>query len=319
MSTTPVPADEQSVLSTLSQLFANRDQSISSLDDQLSTTQAQLAIVQQQLATVQADDTSVGAQLLTLLSRLQRLQMLADFGVALNLQNLPNTQDPNARPVNVWFQPSNTGNSVGQLAKPHGPWSITQNADGSATYQAQPAANNDNFFWANNLNKLLQTYRAFVQFTDIEITDDQLQPGALMAWERNFEQSTGAYRINAGLQALFGTDKDPATGALVTNVWRWYDIIAGHWSLTGVPLDRSKFGTGKRVQVASVFKPGATPAAGMTHVLLSVNGVISQINQTSKGLASAWGPYLQVGFQLDPIGKLPVSAIVHSDEAYWLI
>jgi hypothetical protein len=318
MSTTPVlPQDDQQLLASLSDLLTGKEENLSSLSSQNQSLSQQLADTRAKLQTLNADDASVGAQLLDLQNRFGVIEKLADIGMGLNLHRLPNTQDPNARPINQWFQPSNSGNTGGASAKPHGPWSITYNDDGSTTYRGNPASTNDNYFWALNLNKSTQRYVRFCQVREVEIPDDQLTPTGMMGYEHNFEQSGFGFRINAGLQALLGTDKDVDTGQLITNKWRWYNIADGHWHDTKLPFDRSMFGTGKIVRLVSIFQPGATPAAGMTHVSLEVNGVPYQINQTSKGLASTWGPYLQAGVQADPIRQEPVQFIMHRDEAYW--
>jgi hypothetical protein len=215
----------------------------------------------------------------------------------------------------IWFQPGNTGNTTGQSAKAHGAWSITQ-MDGYAQWAANPAAANDNFFWALNFFKATANLKQFVQVSDFEIPDEQMP--TTMGVERNWEKSGGGYRINAGIQALLGTDKDALTGQLVSNKWRYYDIIAGHWVTTAIPFDRDMFGTGKRVKLVSVFEAGPTPSAGLTNVDLIVNGISYTVGVTTKGLPSTWGPYLQTGFQLDPIGSAPLIANVYNDEGYWI-
>lgn len=268
-----------------------------------------------QLASLTADDTSLAARLAASNDQLSRLVLLANPGMGLNLHRQPSTQDPNARPIMTWFQPGNTGNSAGASAKPHGTWSITQ-MDGFSQWKAMAAAPNDNFFWALNFFKATQTLKHFVQVIDFEIPDEVL--ANTMGAERNWEQSTGGYRLNGGIQALLGTDKDSLTGKLISNKWRYYDISAGHWVTTTIPFDRSMFGTGKRVNLVSVFEAGATPSAGLTNVELIVNGTPYTIGATSKGLASNWGPYLQTGFQLDPIAPGAVMANVYDDQGYWI-
>jgi hypothetical protein len=291
-------------------------QKASDLSAQLSDAQKRVQVLTDTLGRVTADDTSVAAQLLAAQDQLSRLVLLANPGMGLNLHRQPSVQDPNARPIMTWFQPGNTGNSQGTLTKPHGPWSITQ-MDGYAQFKAMPAAPNDNFFWALNFFKATQTLREFVQVSDFEIPDEILPD--LMGVERNWEQSIGGYRINAGIQLLLGTDKDSLTGKPITNKFRYYDIIAGHWVTTSIPFDRaSMVGTGKRLKLVSVFQAGATPAAGMTNVGLIVNGTPYTIGVSTKGLASNWGPYLQTGFQLDSISTNPLIANVYDDQGYWL-
>jgi hypothetical protein len=274
---------------------------------------AQIQKLGEQLAAVTADDQSVGAQLLASQARLGRVMQLAKPNMALNLHRLPSTQDPNARPIMTWFQPGNTGNTGGGSTAKHGTWAITQMAD-HAEFAIVPAQPFDNYFWALNLLKSAAPFSRYLQVTEFEVPDEALP--LAMGVETNWERSTGSSRINAGIQALLGTDKDQATGQLVTNQWRYYDISAGHWAYSGIPLDRTMFGTGKRIQLVSEF---AESSGGMQNVSLTINGAVHPINKFTKALQSNWGPYLQAGFQMDCLQSAkPFTVKVWNQEAYWL-
>lgn len=266
-----------------------------------------------QLAAVTADDQSVGAQLLTFQSRLDRLAQLAKPGIALGLHRSPFTPDPNARPLMTFFQPGNTGNTGGGSAAKHGTWSITQLPD-HTEFAIVPAAPFDDFIWGLNFLKTNTAFSRYLQVTEFELPDEAV-PNA-MGIETNWEHSFNAFRFNAGIQALLGVDKDAVTGKLVTDQWRYYDIGAGHWLDTGIPLDRSMFGTGKRIQLVSEF---AESSGGMQNISLAINGVLHPVNKSTKARATTWGPYLQQGFQMDPTASAaPFKVKVWNMEAYWL-
>jgi hypothetical protein len=306
---------------TLDAALTRGQQTIDSQSDQLqraadlhSQDSATIQKLADQLAAVTADDQSVGAKLLTFQGRLNRLAQLAKPNMALNLHRLPSTPDPGARPIMTWFQPGNSGNTGGLSAAKHGTWTMTQNADGSTDFAIAPAMPFDNYFWALNLLKASTAFSRYIQVTEFEVPDEAL--ALAMGVETNWERSTGSSRLNAGIQALLGTDKDVLTGQLVTNQWRYYDIFTGHWVYTGIPLDRTMFGTGKRIQLVSEF---AESSGGMQNISLAINGVVHPVNKFTKALPSTWGPYLQAGFQVDCLqAAKPFTVKVWNQEAYWL-
>lgn len=284
-----------------------------------------LLTAQQQLAAVTADDSSVAAKLLAAQAQATRLAQLSNAGVALALHRLPYVTDPNARPVMTWFQPSNTGNSGGGSAQRHGTWTITPNDDGSTDFAIVPASPFDNYIWGLNFFKATRAdLHRFLQVTEFELADEDV-PNA-MAIETNWEQSLGGFRFNAGLQALLGTDKDAVTGKLVTNQWRYFDIgfktatgKVGAWLDTGIPFDRSMFGTGKRIELVSEFERSDDPAQGMHNISLTINGTPHTVDKWSKAKATTWGPFLQQGFQKDTLSSAAgYKAKVWNMEAYWM-
>src|SRR6185437_1139500 len=307
---------------TLNQLFTAVNGVISTLSTDKATivqqrdqAESQLAITQKLLDAITVDDKSLAARVLSAQQQAARLQQLAKPGMALNLHRLPFTQDPNARPVNVWFQPGNTGNTGGGSAARHGTWTITDNDDGSREFAIVPASPFDDFIWGLNLLKSVITLNRALQVTVFEIADEDL-PKA-MGIETNFEHSSNGFRKNAGLQALLGTDKDAVSGKLVSNQWRYYDIGAGHWFDTGIPFDRSMFGTGKRIELLSEFEED--PALGMHNISLTINGTQYVVDKWSKPKATTWGPYLQQGFQMDSLSSAAAYTVkVWDMQTYWI-
>lgn len=285
------------------------------IDDLNTQHQVDAGIIQKltdQLKAATADQTAA-ADLLVAQQRLSRLTQLTKPNVGLNLHRLPSTQDPNARPVMTWFQPGNTGNTGGGSAVKHGTWTITQ-LDDHTEFAIVPAKPNDNFFWPLNLLKSNTAFSRYLQVTEFEMPDEAVL--AAMGVETNWEHSYNGFRINAGIQALLGVDKDAVTGKLVTEQWRYYDIGSGHWQDTGIPFDRSMFGTGKRIELVSEFAEGF---GGMQNISLRINGTPHAVNKFSKAVPTNWGPYLQIGWQMDSLSSAkPFTTKIWNSEAYWI-
>jgi hypothetical protein len=192
-----------------------------------------------------------------------------------------------------WKQAGNTGDSGGGSAKASGVFTVTPGQVARFTAAGAYAYNNG-YFYANLAGA--NSYAHYTQETAFSFAT-AADLAASMGVETNFEHSTGSARFNGGLQALFGSDKDPDTGAIVTHVWRWYDIGRNCWrTLSEVPFDITAFAPGKTVDVVQEFERSAD---GMTFTALTVNGTRYVINRKSAAKASTWSPYLQVGFQLD--------------------
>lgn len=319
-------SSSQSDIATESALIS----SIQSLDSSNSSNSSQISLLQGQLAALQLDDTGAQAAVVSLTNQIASLKaqlaslpsfsaltlsqkqvslllQLSKANFPQNLHQLPFVTDPNARPTLEWFQPGNSGNTGGAGVAPHGPWSITPNPDGSVDFSMSPAASYDDFIWGLNLHQFLQPFHHSLQLTEFEVLDADLPN--LMGIETNFEHSFNGFRFNGGIQALLGTDKDAVSGALVTNQWRYYDISAGHWFYTGIPLDRTLFGTGKRIELISEFVQSDDPTVGMTLVSLTINGVLHPLNKVTKAKATTWGPYLQTGFQLDSLSSASLAKV----------
>lgn len=192
-----------------------------------------------------------------------------------------------------WKNAGNTGDSGGGSSKASGLFTVTPGAVARFTAAGNYPYNNGYFFTnvagANaNTRYVQQTQFRFETAADL---------AASMGVETNFEHSTGTARFNGGLQALFGSDKDPDSGKIVTRVWRWYDIGRNCWRTLGeVPFDVAAFAPGKTVDVVQEFE---RQADGMVFTAVSINGTRYVINRKSAAKASAWSPFLQFGFQLD--------------------
>lgn len=244
------------------------------------------------------------------------LMQLSKANALLNLHRLPFVTDPSARPILQWFQPGNSGNTGGAGTATHGPWSITDNLDESTDFGMQPAVSYDDFIWGLNFHTQLIPFHHGIQLTEFEVSDADLPN--LMGIETNFEHSYNQFRYNGGIQALLGIDKDAITGQLVGNQWRYFDIAAGHWLYTGIPIDRTMFGTGKRIEIISEFIQSDDPTVGMTNLSLTINGVVHPINKVTKAKATTWGPYLQQGFQLDSLFNAAAAKVkVWNMATYW--
>jgi hypothetical protein len=299
-------------------------QEITSLTQELGAAQAANADLQKQVAdltmhlkAVTADDQSVAAQLLLAQKRIGYIAQLAKPSMEQNLHRLPFTQDPNWRAPGTWFQPGNTGNTGGGSAAKHGTWSVTQNSDGSTEFAITPAGPFDDFIWGLNFFQGTAKVHNIIQVTEFELKDEFVS--SAMAIETNMEHSIGGFRFNAGLQALLGWDKDAISGQLVSGQWRYFDIGVGHWLDTGIPFDRTMFGTGKRIELVSEFAQSDDPAQGMENVSLTINGVPHAIGKWTKAKATTWGPYLQQGFQMDSLqSAAPFKVNVWNMETYWL-
>jgi hypothetical protein len=298
--TSALIGNEQNVITSI-QALDGSNQSLSEANGLLQDTNASL---QKQTGDLQA--AAAAAQ-----KRLGLASRVAN--VALALHRLPFVTDPNARPILEWFQPSNSGNTGGASSAAHGTWSITDNPDGSRDFNIRPVAAFDDYIWGLNHHTQALPLRHAVQLTEFEVADEDLPN--LTGIETNFEHSISLTRRNAGIQALLGTDKDAITGALVTNQWRWFDIGAGHWFDTGIPFDRTMFGTGKHIELISEFVENAD--GSMTNLNLTINGKAFSLNKTSKPKATTWGPYLQQGWQMDPLKPLSMKTKVWNMETYW--
>jgi hypothetical protein len=278
------------------------------LDDE--TAQAMVASLTPQLAAAKAQVAALQSQLAAAPSAL--LQKLVNCHTGLH--RLPNVADPNARPILQWFQPGNSGNTGGASAATHGLWTITQNADGSTDYAISPVAPFDDYIWGLNFTESAVPLQHAFQVTVFEVADEDLPN--LTGIETNFEHSISLTRRNAGIQALLGQDKDAVTGAIVSNQWRYYDISAGHWFYTGIPLDRTMFGTGKRIQLISEFVEN--PDGSMTNLNLTINGVTHLLNKTTQPKVTTWDPYIQQGWQMDPLKALSMKTKVWDMQTYWI-
>lgn len=338
MSTTPAPgpillADEQAAIQALTNIFSDRDSKLISLKGQLSDSQKAFNDLQQKFLALTADDTSVAGQLAAAQNLLSRYMLLSQAQSLLNLHLLPVTQDPNARPLQTWFQPSNAGDTGGtDPTKTHGTWSITQNPDFSTDFLINPGYPFNAFYFSLHLLNKFMALGRFLQYVQYEIADEDL-PNA-MAQETNFEHNdkpdgaTSNYRFNHGFQALFGQDKDCETGKLVSHVWRHYDIgfkspitgKVGNWrTLAGIPFDIGMFGTGNKVELLHEIEQSPDPTQGMQIVSVTINKTRYPIGRWTQAKATTWGPYLDNGFQMDSLKTAaPWKCKVWNMEAYWM-
>lgn len=287
----------------------SKEKALEDLNARYQQLQSRLGQTLAQLEDVTRDDQSVAAKLVTTQKQFARLQQLARPGFWLALHKQPWTQDPNSRIPMIWFQPGNTGNTGGGSARIHGAWTITDFPDHRefAIQPANIAPQTDNFIWGLNFFQGDVAFHRYIQVTDFELPDEAL-PNA-MAIETNWEHSRAGFRFNAGIQALLGAGSR----------WRYFDIASQSWIDTGIPLDRTMFGTGKRIELVSEFLRSDDPAQGMLNVGLTINGVPHAIGKWTKARATTWGPYLQQGFQMDALPSAPAYTVkVWNMEAYWL-
>ncbi|HZU33146.1 MAG TPA: hypothetical protein VFB79_18670 [Candidatus Angelobacter sp.] len=242
------------------------------------------------------------------------VQQLAKYNANLHLQQLPFTKDPNARPTLIWFQPGNSGNTGGASAAKHGTWDIADNQDWSRDFSIQPVAAFDDYIWGLNIHQKSIPLSRALQVTEFEVADEDV--AGLTGIETNFEHSINLTRRNAGIQALLGKDKDFITGQIVTNQWRYFDIGLGAWMDTGIPLDRTLFGTGKHIELISEFTENSD--GSVTNVSLTINGALHSLNKTTKPKATTWPAYLQIGWQMDPLVPVSMKTKVWNMELWWL-
>ena len=192
-----------------------------------------------------------------------------------------------------WIQPSNTGDTGGGSAKPNGTFLMTPATFATpaiaavpaapATFSAQGNYAYNNGYWYRVIPGAwdAMTYFCYqLQFMLPTAAD----LAASQAVEFELQQNVGSHIYNMAWQADIAG----------TKLWRTFDYNVSQWIPTNIPVS---IAPGEWNVVEAIFLRGQ--AGTLTHVSLSLNGVVYPVNVTRPATAKVQSDYLHCAFQLD--------------------
>ena len=203
-----------------------------------------------------------------------------------------------------WIQAGNTGDTGGGSAKPNGTFRMkpsTVEIPATAAVPAAPAMFSaegkypyNNGYWYRVIPGAwnAMTYFCYqVQFMLPTAADLQ----ACQAVEFELQQNVGGHIYNMAWQADI-----KGCGA-----WRTFDYNTSQWIQTSIPASLT---AGEWMAVEAVYLRGAD--CTLTHVSLSVDGVVHPVNIRKAGTPKVESDYVHCAFQLDS-GSTPVPYVCH--------